>query len=137
MGARGRKNSNDLMVLSGASPVEAVERQRPPHDLTDEETEVWVAIVAAEPADWFSVSSRPVLTQYCRHTVHARRIAELLERASSRKDFTVQDYDRLLRMQERESRSIGSLVTKMRITNQSTINHRGNRKMTLARKPWE
>jgi hypothetical protein len=40
-------------------------------------------------------------------------------------------------MQDRESRAIAMLGTKMRITNQSTINQRGNRQMTFRRKPWE
>jgi hypothetical protein len=34
---------------------------------------------------------------------------------------------RLQKMQERESRAIASLATKMRITQQATINKRGNK----------
>jgi hypothetical protein len=41
--------------------------------------------------------------------------------------------DRLQKMQERESRAIASLATKMRITQQATINKRGNK----IKKPWE
>lgn len=118
--------------------VEISDRQRAPHDLTDEQKEVWVSIVAAEPADWFGVSVRPILAQYCRHSVHARRVAELIERTlSGQQPFSVADYDQLLRMQERESCMLATLGTKMRITNQSTSTHRGNKRMTLARKPWE
>jgi RecA/RadA recombinase len=136
MGTRGRPSaaSRDIAVLA---PAEITERQRPPHDLTDEETEVWVAVVSAEPADWFTVSTRPLLAQYCRHAVHARRIAEMIERVLSRKTIDVDDYDQLLRMQERESRMMTSLATKMRLTQQSTTNHRGNKRLTLDRKPWE
>jgi hypothetical protein len=127
-----------------ASRVEVVERQRPPHDLSDEEVEVWAAVVATEPADWFSPSTNPMLAEYCRHVVSARRVGELIERALSDLDpetkqptLSVVDYDRLLKMQERESRAIATLATKMRIAQQSTTNHRGNKRPNAARKPWE
>src|SRR5262245_13170770 len=136
MGTRGRPSSKDLELV-GPRPIEIVERIRPPHELNDEETEFWVAVTASEPADWFSASTAPLLTQYCRHCVHARRIAELLERATGDKALDPNNYDRLLRMQERESRAIVTLATKMRICQQSTTNHRGNKRTGTAKKPWE
>jgi len=136
MGARGRKSSSDLMLME-SSPVDITERQRAPHDLTDEECEVWASVVAAEPADWFTVSTRPILAQYCRHVIQSRRVAELIERATSDKNLTVSDYNQLLRMQARETFALAMLGTKMRINQQSTVNHRGNKRTTLARKPWE
>jgi hypothetical protein len=48
---------------------------------------------------------------------------------------TVKSFDRLQKMQERESRAIASLATKMRVSQQSTTNHRGNK--IEGRKPWE
>ena len=136
MGRRGRTSAAALQIARPA--VEICERQRAPHDLTDEETEVWAAIVGAEPADWFSPSNTPVLAQLCRHVVHARRIAELLERATSDAGLSIVDYDRLLHMQERESRMIATLATKMRLCQQSTTNHRGNKRPNVTtRKPWE
>lgn len=121
-----------------------VERQRPPHDLTDEETEIWAAIVDCEPADKFSPATAPLLAQYCRHVIQARRIGEMIEQATGdlhpvtkEPTLTVSDYDRLLRMQDRESRAISSLATKMRLSQQATTNHRGNKKPTASRKPWE
>lgn len=136
MGTRGRASAASLTIAK-VSPVETVERQRPPHDLSDEEVEVWSAVVNSEPADWFSPSNVPLLSQYCRHTIHARRIAELIERATSDPELAVSAYDRLLKMQDRESRAISSLATKMRISQQATTNHRGNKKPNAARKPWE
>ena len=136
MGNRGRKSLASISIAPPGS-IEVVNRQKPPHDLTDEEVEVWSAVVNAEPADWFSPSTRPILAQYCRHVVHARRVAELIERATSDPSLAIEDYDRLLKMQERESRAIASLATKMRISQQSTTNHRGNKRPSSARKPWE
>ena len=149
MKQRGRKGVEQQQALAIAEisvgALDRVERQRPPHDLTDEEVEVWVSIVNTEQADWFSPGNVPLLTQLCRHVVHARRVAELLERALSdvdpetkRPTLTIQDYDRLLKMQERESGAMMSLATKLRITNQSITNQRGNFKTnTASRKPWE
>jgi hypothetical protein len=125
-------------------------RQRPPAELTREQAAVWNAIVRAEPADWFSASTRPVLVQYCRHIVAARRAAEMIKalEASITTMSAVdganplaitlsaaEEFDRLLKMQERESRVIASLATKMRITQQATTNHRGNK--IESKKPWE
>lgn len=143
MGARGRKSA-DALTVARASPVEIMERQRPPHDLSDEEVEIWAAVVQTEPADWLSPSTVPILAEYCRHVVSARRVAELIERALSDIDhetkqptLSVSDYDRLLKMQERESRAIATLATKMRIAQQSTTNHRGSKRPKAGRKPWE
>lgn len=136
MGTRGRVSSSALEVV-GPKALEIVERQRPPHDLTDEETEIWAAVVGAESADWFSPSTVPLLAQYCRHVIHARRVAELIERATSDPELTAKDYDRLLKMQERESRAIATLATKMRISQQSARNDRLHKKTPAARKPWE
>ena len=137
MGDRGRKSGEALAVIS--QPLDVVERLRAPHELTDEETEVWAAVVNSEPADWFAPATVPMLVQYCRHVIHARRIDELLDRATSDKEMTIEDYERLLRMQERETRAIAMLATRMRLSQQSTINHRGHKKpSTAARKPlWE
>lgn len=130
---RGRPSAASLAVRQ----IEVVERQRPPHDLTDEEVEIWVAIVDCESADWFNSSTKPLLAQYCKHVIQARRISELIERATSDKDLCITDYDRLLGMQARETRALMTLASKMRISQQATLNQRGNKHPTEARKPWE
>lgn len=135
MKKRGRPSAAALQIE--AKPIETVDRLRPPHDLYDEEVEVWVAVTASWPADWFSPATAPLLAQYCRHVVKARMIAELIEKATGDKDLTIKDFDRLLKMQDRESRAIASLATKMRISQQATTNHRGNQKQPTIRKPWE
>jgi hypothetical protein len=137
MKQRGRKSAGALEIATLAVPLDRTERIKPPHDLVDEEVEVWVAVVNNEPADWFSPSTAPLLANYCRHVVSARRVAELIERATSDPDLNIADYDRLLKMQERESRCLSSLATKMRISQQATTNHRGNRKPGVVKKPWE
>jgi hypothetical protein len=126
-----------------------IPRQRPPADLTKEVAQVWHSIVAGEPADRFSGSTRPILAQYCRHIIAARRVAEMvatLEAEIAAKSAEQSErlavmlsaakaFDRLRKMQERESRAIANLATKMRITQQATTNHRGNK--IEAKKLWE
>lgn len=137
MGTRGRTSVAALTAPAAVGPVETVARLRAPHDLTDEETEVWAAVVESHPADWFDPSTAPMLGQYCRHVIHARRVAELIERAVGNPELAIKDYDRLLKMQERESRAIASLATKMRIAQQSTRTHRGNAAPATLEKPWD
>jgi hypothetical protein len=77
MAQRGRRSAAALTLVTG--PVESIPRQRAPAELTPEEAKVWDAIVAGEPADWFSASTRPIRAQYCRHIIAARHTAELLQ----------------------------------------------------------
>lgn len=140
---RGRKSAASLEIAAPAT-VELIERPKCPHDLNDEESEVWFSVVNRLPADWFPTETHPLLVQYCRQVVQARRIAELIEKATSDLDpetkeptLTVADYNRLLIMQTRCSASIAMLATKMRISQQATTNHRGNRKQISPKRPWE
>ena len=136
MGTRGRPSIASL-TISKPAVLEIVERQRPPHDLSDEEVEIWAAVVNTEPADWFTPSTVPLLAQYCRHVIQARHVAELIEKATSDPELSIRDYDRLLAMQDRESKGILNAATKMRIAQQSLTNHRGNKQPRTVRKPWE
>lgn len=137
MKQRGRPPS---AALSITAVLDRVDRIKPPHDLSDEECEVWAAVVNDQAADWFSATTAPLLAQYCRHTVQCRRIAELLERATSDPELKLSNYNRLLAMQDRESRAMTFMATKMRLTQQSTLNHNAQRvgnKSGPSRKPWE
>lgn len=135
MAKRGRTSIAAITAPRAAS-VEMVERVKPPHDLNDEETEVWVAVTEAEAADWFTPATVPLLAQYCRHVVRARHVAHMIERYSGDGATTLDDYNKLLLMQARESMAICTLATKMRLSQQSTTNHRGNKKPTTV-KVWE
>ena len=106
-------------------------------------------MTAFQPAAHFR-KDEPNLVLYCRHVIDARDIAGTIRmlKASisemSRAEGTTplavilsatKTLDNWLKMQERESRAIATLATKMRITQQATTNHRGNK--IKARKPWE
>lgn len=137
MAKRGRKSSASLAVLAGpADQIQIINRLKPPHDLTDEEVEVWAAVTGAEAADWFNPGNAPLLAQYARHVVRARHVAEMIGRSMDDPKLTIEDYDRLLKMQQRESVIIAQLATKMRVSQQATTNHRGNKKSQVSVKPW-
>jgi hypothetical protein len=137
------KRSAAALSIPAISALEVIERPNCPHDLNDEESEVWFSVVNRLPADWFPSETHPLLTQYCRAVVQARRVAELMEKATSDLDedgnptLTIGAYNKLLLMQARQNSTIAMLATKMRISQQSTTNHRGNKKQVTARKPWE
>lgn len=132
------------LEVASVAALTVVERPRCPHDLNDEEAEVWSSVVDRLPADWFPEETHPLLSQYCRHTIQSRRIAELIEKATSDIDpetkqptLSIKDYDRLLKMQERESRAIASLATKMRVSQQTTYDKSRKKGSADTRKPWQ
>ena len=141
MGTRGRVSAASLEVAS-AKPLETVQRPDAPYDLTDEQTEEWWAVVNRLPADWFPRETHGLLSQYCRHVVAARRVAQLVKAAEGEVDadgaavLDLNRYDQLLKMQEREGRALSSLATRLRITQQSTVSEKV-KKPTQAKRPWE
>lgn len=151
MGQRGRTSRSALALLSSSTDgkVETIERPDAAYDLTDEEADVWRAVVAGESADWFRPSQLPLLSQYCRHVVSSRKVAQMVrtveaevakqaaeEGSSAAIVSAIKSIDRLMKMQERESRAIASLATKMRLSQQSTYD-KSKKKQTLGKRPWE
>jgi len=134
MKTRGRTSAAALEVaVLGA--VETVQRPDAPYELTDEQSEEWWAVVNRLPADWFPRETHGLLAQYCRHVVAARRVAQLVA-AEEAGEMDLNRYDQLLKMQEREGRALSSLATRLRITQQSTVDKR-TQKPTAIKKPWE
>jgi hypothetical protein len=102
--------------------------------LNDEETEVWAAVVSTQEPDWFNPANAPLLAQYCRHVIAAKRIAEMAERHSG----DLGAYLELLKAQRAETSAIKAMAAAMRISQQSTRTHRGNaRTISQIRVPWQ
>lgn len=133
MQQRGRKSVAALAVVS---PIETVPRPDAPYDLTDDQAEEWRAVVDRMPADWFPRETWPLLSQYCRHIVNARRVAQLIEQAAGRKKLNIGEYEALLKVQERESRAISALARAMRLTQQTTYDKSKKKPLHVA-KPWD
>ena len=136
MAARGRKSAASTEITI-SSNIEVVHRPAPPNELTKEQSDEWIALVDRMPADWFPRETHGMLTQYCRHIVAARRIGQLISKAEKSKQFDLDEYDKLLKMQEREGRAISSLATRMRITQQATVRAESARKPNQISAPWE
>lgn len=136
MEQRGRKSVAGLSVISGEGIV-TLRRPEPELGLTDEQANEWREVVNRLPAEWFPRETHGMLAQYCRHVVSARRIAALIEEVEGREDFDLDQYDRLLKMQEREGRAISSLATRMRLSQQSTMSEQRKKPIKASRKPWE
>lgn len=134
MGTRGRKSAASLTVITPEG-VETNRRPLPPAELNDEQAVEWTAVVNRLSADWFPRESHSMLALYCRHVVSARRVAQLIEAAEAEESLDLERYDRLLKMQERESRAISSLATRMRMSQQSTHDPRRKKALTQ-KKPW-
>lgn len=135
MGSRGRVSSASLAVV-GIDGALSVPRPAAPADLSEEQRAEWAAVVNRMPADWFGAETLPLLAQYCRHVVAARRISHLIGEAETGEQIDLNEYDRLLKMQEREGRAMSSLATRMRLTQQATYD-RTKRKPTMRSRPWE
>jgi len=136
MGERGRKSREDLAVVPQV--IEVIPRAKPPSDLTDEQADEWNAVVARMPADWFGRETHGLLTQYCRHVVASRRVADLIAAVEKEKELDLDQYDKLLKMQEREGRAMSSLATRMRLSQQTQWSEQKSRKVTSPVKmPWE
>src|SRR5580765_3052081 len=136
MGTRGRQSSAQLSVIP-RSAIEAVRRPDVPDELDREEAVVWRDVVNRMPAEWFPTETHPLLVQYCRHTITARRVAEMVKGYASG-EHEVREYLALLRAQEMESRAISSLATRMRLS-QQTVHDRKKQKgpSYRASKLWE
>lgn len=136
MKQRGR-DSAAAQEIAAIAPVTSLQRPDAPYDLTDEQSEEWWAVVNRMPADWFPRETHGMLAQYCRHVVSARRVAQLIEKAEKAKSFDVDEYNKLLAMQEREGRALSSLATRMRMSQQGSYDAKRTKGKTVSENPWE
>lgn len=137
MAQRGRVPAVALESVNH-SGIQAERRPEPPVDLTPEQAAEWLEVTERTPADWFPRSTWPLLAQYCRHVVAARKVGSLIESHEAGSDLDLDVYDRLLKMQEREGRALSSLATRMRISQQSTYDARKSKAgKNPVNRPWD
>lgn len=97
-------------------------RPPPPDDLDPEPAAEWRRVVRTMPADWFKSEAFGVLAALCCHSVTARRLSNLVETfelAWTSEDGGLARYDHLLRLRQRETKSVAMLATRLRLTPQS------------------
>ena len=135
MGQRGRKSSAALQIANNLD--RAIDRPRPPDELTSEQKAIWVFIVNRLPADWFPPETHGTLIQLCRHRARSRKLAQLIdamEGAANGEDFYVHEYRDLLRTEAENTRIINSCETKLKLTPKSDY---AKKKPKLGNPPWE
>jgi hypothetical protein len=119
MRKRGRRSAAELAV---APVTEIAPRPAAPDELTDEQAAEWEAVVSRMPGGWLTREQHPLLIQYCRHIVSARRLAQLIalaEGAEGDWDLMEDRWLRLQRAQSAQTATLSSLATKMRLSPQS------------------
>jgi hypothetical protein len=122
MAQRGQKSAQALAAL--AQNVIEVPRYEPPVDMPDEQQAIWTRIINRQPAEWFTDANIDLLENYIRHLAGATRINILISKTERKKSFDVDEYDKLLKMRERETRAASSLATRMRLTQQAQYSDR-------------
>ena len=140
MGSLGRKSSASLAV---AAPVRLEHMPEAPAYITPEQDDIWRLVISSAGGDLISPESYPVLVEYCRAVVSSNQIAAQLDAFDpewAKDDEGLKRWDKLLQMQERESRKIASLAVKLRLTPSTRVHP--EKAGTVERKgvklkPWE
>lgn len=115
----------------------------PPEDFSVEESEVWARVCATKPGDWWDAGSIPLLAQYCRATVQAEMVADLVRQTASSlltDPEQLGTYDRLRKIQSGLSAEITTLARSMRLTQQARYNAKSSdtaSRKANGRKPWQ
>jgi hypothetical protein len=132
------RRSAAALALIGPTGIETLERPKPPEYLSDEEASEWRSVVNSQAADWFGRETHALLVQQCRHTIAARRIAQIKSSMEAdTENFDLDAYDRVLKMQERETRALCSLTTKMRLAQQTSYDKSHKKPKTSQKRPWD
>ena len=132
MAKPGRKSKTDIAMAQ----VTTSERPGPVQGLSDEHKFEWMKIVNASEANRFPPEILPLLESYVRHRVALRRVADLVAQEEASETFSVPVYDKILKMQERESRALASLAVRLGFA-KSTGTGAYGKKQDNSANPWE
>lgn len=142
MAQRGRRSAASLSVVAGTIDG----RPPAPAELNKDQREIWERTVANEAADVFRTTAlQQLLKEYCRHVVSAKKLAAMIEAMEQLPEMSpddLSDYDKLLKMRDRETKAIGDKATKLRLTNQSRYTPQAaataaRNAAPTERKPWQ
>ena len=140
MGARGPKTPELSIIIKGNAP----ERPAPPEGLSQEQSKEWMRVVNRLPPDWFPGETHSMLSQYCRHYSASKMLAVLVAEMQDRpvaigdseseegSVFSLDEYDKLLKMQERESRAMTALARSLRFTLQASYDKEKGKKSKIS-----
>ena len=138
MAARGKRSSAE--VASQALMVSIDNRLAPPAHIPEAQREIWVNIVNAMPATWFTQKDYPLMIQLMQHIENASNIQAALSTfpvSRLHDPEMLKTDDRLTTAHERETRAITSLYRSFRITQQSEYRADKARTVDDSNKPWD
>jgi len=141
MATRGRKSAASLSVVVGSIDG----RPSAPDDLTAFQRDVWERTVANEAADVFRTAAlQQLLKEYCRHVASAAKLAAMIEAMEALPQMSPEDlgdYDKLLKLRDRETKALADKATKLRLTNQARYTPQAaataSKKAQTDLKPWQ
>lgn len=142
MGKRGPIPQHErVRVLPGREE----RRPPPPEGLTDDQARLWRDIVETEPQELFASEARKhLLRLYVEHATFRANLQGLIDRVPIEKILdpdTEDGFERMLRVRDRETKTLVSLATRMRLTNQSrytpTAAGTAGRNHNPGAKPWD
>src|SRR5690349_10706252 len=136
-----RKSTAELSVVVGSIDG----RPSAPQDLTEEQRKVWDRTVANEAADTFKTAAlQQLLKEYWRHVCSASKLATMIEAVEKQQVLSASDfgdYERLLRMRDKETKALSDKATKLRLTNQARYTPQAAataaKKAGEGLKPWQ
>lgn len=133
----GRRSAAALAIV----PINAaLHRVEPPVELSEAAAKKWREITATMPADWFRPDNWALLTTLCRVLEQADETAEMLDDMRKKGQQRTEDFLKLQQLQLNQSSRIMALMTKMRLTQQSTYDRTTAKKLNtpdLADAPWK
>lgn len=136
-----RKSSSSLTVAP--PPTQLRPLPEPPADLTVGQAALWHKIVATKPADWWDAANLPMLRALVVHSSAAEVIDKQLatfEEEWLASDEGLERYERLGRLRAAHTGKIETLMTKMRLTQQSRYGHKqahtAAERAAKSSKPW-
>ena len=135
MGTRGRKSKHDVSV----SPVRGTDkgsRPPPPASLNEDQTALWLAIVNELPPGALSAYQLPLLEAYVQHVTQLRKVGSWLTMCGEHDEATIDDFDKLLRMQEKVTRTMASLSVRLGFGKTHESVYEGKQDSPSV-KPWE
>ena len=129
MGTRGRKSAADLSVVH----LDQTTLPKPTDGLSSELAAEWKSLVPhlvdVSRARW------PLIEAYFKHTLALRHVGQLTSGCACEESFDVAAYDKLLKMQERESRCLSSLAVRLGIAQSASYESRKRGQKQKA--PWQ
>jgi phage terminase small subunit len=135
MGIHGRKTAAEK--AASLRVIAQMELPKPPKHLSKEAAREWIEIVATYPPDRFPRATWAMLEGYCVHAVQARKIAAMLDKVTE--ETSVREYNLLLMMHDRESKSVASFGVRLGIARTSMSGRHNADPDTLREEklPWE